>query len=135
MRRALPALFALALALALALPATAATPNPKQMAAQIRTLQAQVKKLQKTVKTLNTAVSQTRTLAIVSLLYGACSTAATADAFAGSGIAGFTAAPNPVADYQSCSDLSTVTGSTVARQPNTATVNVFQALLNVFKPS
>jgi len=135
MRRALPALFAIAFALSLALPATAATPNPKQMAAQIRTLQTQVKKLQKTVKTLNTAVGQTRTLAIVSLLYGACSTAATADAFAGSGIAGFTAAPNPVADYQSCSDLSTVTGSTVARQPNTATVNVFQALLNVFKPS
>jgi hypothetical protein len=134
MRRALPAFFALVLALSLAVPATAATPSPKQMSAQIRALQGQVKKLQKTVKTLNTAVSQTRTLAIVSLLYGACNTAATADAFAGTGIAGFTAPPNPVADYQSCSDLSTVTGTTVARQPNTATVNVFQALLNVFKP-
>jgi uncharacterized membrane protein len=134
MRRAIPALLVLALAFALALPATAATPNPKQMAGQIRALQAQVKKLQKTVKTLNTAVSQTRTLAIVSLLYGACSTAATADAFAATGMAGFTAAPNPVADYQSCSDLSTVTGTTVARQPNTQTQNVFQALLNVFKP-
>jgi hypothetical protein len=134
MRRALPALFVFALAFALALPATAATPNPKQMAGQIRVLQAQVKTLQKTVKTLSTAVAQTRTLAVVSLLYGACSTAATADAFAGTGIAGFTAAPNPVADYQSCSDLSTVTGTTVARQPNTATANVFQALLNVFKP-
>jgi hypothetical protein len=134
MRRALPALFALALSLALALPATAATPSPKQMAAQIRTLQSQVKTLQKTVKKLNTTVSRTETVAVIALLYGGCNSAATADALAGSGIPGYAAPPNPVLDYNSCSDLSQFTGTTVARQPNTATVNVFQSLLNIFKP-
>jgi hypothetical protein len=135
MRRALPALFALALALALAVPATAATPSPARMAAQIRTLQGQVKTLQKTLKKTNKTLLQTEAVAVVALLYGGCTSAATADALAGSGIAGYAAPPNPVADYSACSDLQRFTGQTpaIVRQPNTPTVNVFQELLNLFK--
>ena len=135
MRRVLAAAFTLALALALAAPAVAATPSPKKMAAQIRVLQSQVKALQKQVKKLNTNVNQAGTLAVVSLLYGGCTTAATADAFAGTAIPGFVAPPNPVNDYSACSDLSKFTGTTIVRQPNTATQNVFQTLLNLFKPA
>jgi hypothetical protein len=137
MRRALPALFALVLALALSVPATAATPSPKKMAAQIRVLQGQVKTLQKTVKKMNTTLLQTETVAVVALLYGGCQSAVTADALAGSGIPGYAAPPNPVNDYQTCSDLQRLTNVSppVVRQPNTATVNVFQELLNILKPS
>jgi hypothetical protein len=127
--------FVLALALALAAPTMAATPSAKKMAAQIRVLQKQVKVLQKQVKKLNTNVGDTQVVAIVSLLYGGCNSAATADAFAASGIVGYAAPPNPVNDYSTCSDLSRVTGSTIARQPGAQTVNVFQTMLNIFKPS
>jgi hypothetical protein len=135
MRRALPALFAVALALALAVPATAATPSPRKMATQIRTLQVQVKALQKSLKKTNTTLLQTEAVAVVALLYGGCNSAVTADALAGAGIAGYTAAPNPVADFNSCSQLQQITAvsPTIVRQPNTATVNVFQELLNIFK--
>jgi hypothetical protein len=137
MRRALPALFVLALALALSVPATAATPSAAKMAAQIRVLQKQVKALQKTVKKDHTTLVQTETVAIVALLYGGCNSAVTADALAGSGIAGYTAPPNPVNDYQTCSDLQKFTNVSppIVRQPNTATVNVFQELLNILKPA
>ena len=135
MRRVLAAASVLALTLVLAAPATAVTPSPKKMAAQIRVLQKQVKTLQKQVKKMNTALGRTETLAVVALLYGGCNTAATADAFAGTGNPGYAAPPNPVNDYQSCSDLSKVTGTTIARQPGVPTVNVFQSLLNLFRPS
>jgi hypothetical protein len=128
MRRVLAAASVLALILVLAAPATAATPSAKKMAAQVRVLQKQVKKM-------TTTLAQTQVVSVVALLYGGCTSAATADAFAGIGTPGYTAPPNPVNDYQTCSDLSSVTGATVARQPNTATVNVFQSLLNIFRPS
>ena len=139
MRRALAAVFAFALALTLALPATAASPSPKQLAAQIRTLQKQVKTLQKQVKTINTNLNSTAAVAIVALLYGACTSAVTADALQGSNptVFGTTA----VTDYSpfttsgtACGDLGKATAHTVARQPNVPTVNVFQAMLNIFKP-
>ena len=59
----------------------------------------------------------------------------TADALAGSGIAGYAAPPNPVNDYQTCSDLQKFTNASpaIVRQPGTATVNVFQELLGIFK--
>jgi hypothetical protein len=135
MRRALLALFVLALALALSVPATAATPSLKRMAAQIRVLQGQVKTLQKQVKKDHTTLLQTEAVAVVALLYGGCNSAVTADALAGSGIAGYAAPPNPVNDYQTCSQLQTITRITppIVRQPNTATVNVFQELLGIFK--
>ena len=126
MRRVLAATFVLAISLALAAPAVAATPSPKKMAAQIAALQKQVKKL-------NTTVRQTEAVAVAALIYGGCSTAATADALQGGNPTGY--GSTPVADYNSCSNLSKLTGTTVARQPNTATVNVFQSLLNLFKPS
>jgi 7-keto-8-aminopelargonate synthetase-like enzyme len=132
MRRALPALFALALALALAVPATAATPSPARMAAQIRTLQKQVKTLQKSLKKTNTTLVQTEAVAVVALLYGGCSSAATADALQASNPAFGT---TPVGDFNACSDLQSIVRATptIARQPNTPTVNVFQELLNIFK--
>jgi len=134
MRRALPVLFALALLLALAVPATAATPSPARMAAQIRTLQGQVKTLQKTVKKMNTTLLQTQAIAVVALLYGGCNSAVTADALQGSNPTTF--GTTPVADFNSCSDLQKFTSPTpaIVRQPNTMTVNVFQELLNIFKP-
>ena len=135
MRRALPALFALVLALALSVPATAATPSAAKMEGQIRVLQRQVKTLQTTLKKTRTTLLQTEAVAVVGLLYGGCSSAATADALAGSGIAGYAAPPNPVNDFQACSDLQKFTNVSppIVRQPNTATVNVFQELLNIFK--
>lgn len=133
MRRALPALFALALALALAVPATAATPSPARMAAQIRVLQSQVKTLQKTVKKMNTTLLQTQTVAVVALLYAGCSSAATADALQGGNPTAY--GTTPVSDFNSCSDLQNITRTTptIVRQPNTPTVNVFQNLLNILK--
>ena len=133
MRRALPALFAFALALALAVPATAATPSPARMAAQIRTLQKQVKTLQKTVKKTNTTLLQTEAVAVVALLYAGCTSAATADALQGGNPTLY--GTTPVADFNTCSDLQNITRPTptIVRQPNTATVNVFQELLNIFK--
>jgi hypothetical protein len=133
MRRALPALFAVALVLALAIPATAATPSPAKMAGQIRVLQKQVKALQKTVKKMNTTLRQTEVVAVVALLYGGCSTAATVDALQGSNPTAF--GTTPVADFNACSDLQNITRATpaIVRQPNTGTVNVFQELLNVLK--
>jgi len=135
MRRALPALFALAIALALSVPATAATPSPATMAAQIRVLQKQVKTLQTSLKKTNKTLLQTEGLAVIALLYGGCNSAVTADALAGSGISGY-AVPT-VNDFQSCSDLQRFTNVTppIVRQPNTPTVNVFQELLNILKPT
>jgi hypothetical protein len=139
MRRAFPALFALAIALALALPATAATPSTKQLAGQIRTLQTQVKTLQKQVKTLTSNVSIAAGLALVSITYNACETAVTADALQASRPDQF--GTTAVTDYSplttngtACGDLGRTTSHTIARQNTTPTVTVFQALLSIFKP-
>jgi hypothetical protein len=132
MRRALVSVFTLVVVLALALPAAAATPSPKQMAAQIRVLQKQVKKLQ-------TQVLDADILAIDALVYGACNTAVTADALQGANSTMF--GTTPVIDHSpaspsgtACGDLGQLTSHTIARQPNMATVNVFQSLLNIFVP-
>jgi hypothetical protein len=138
MRRALPAFFVVALALALAIPATAATPSPKQMEAQIRALQKQVKTLQKKVKTLTRNTNIAGGLALISLTYSACETAVTADALQGSRPDQFGSTPvvehSPISNAgTACGDLGRATNKTIARQPNTATVNVFQSLLDIFK--
>jgi hypothetical protein len=139
MRRALPAFFVVALALALAIPATAATPSPAKMEAQIRALQKQVKTLQRQVKTLTRNTNLAGGLALVALTYDACETAVTADALQGAQPTVF--GSTPLTEYSpltnngtACGDLGRATGKTIARQPNTATVNVFQSLLNIFKP-
>ena len=136
MRRALATLFAVALTLGLAVPAasaagSAASPTAR-LSAQVKALQKSVAALKKQVKKMNTALGQTETIAVVALLYGGCSTAATADALQGGNPGAY--GNTPVADYNSCSDLSKITNVAVARQPNVATVSVFQQLLNVFKP-
>ena len=136
MRRALATLFAVALTLGLAVPAasaagSAASPTAR-LSAQVKALQKSVAALKKQVKKMNTALGQTETIAVVALLYGGCSTAATADALQGGSPDKY--GNTPVADYNSCSDLSKITNVAVARQPNVATVSVFQQLLNVFKP-
>jgi hypothetical protein len=132
MRRAFAAVSAVAVILALAVPAATAAPSPAKLAAQIRTLQKQVKTLQKKVKKMNTVLGQTETIAVVALLYGGCNSAATADALQGGNAAmyGTTSVP----DYNTCSDLGRFTGTTIARAPNQPTVNVFQQMLNIFKP-
>jgi len=103
------------------------------MAAQIRTLQKQVKTLQKTLKKTNTTLVQTEAVAVVALLYGGCSSAATADALQGHDPTAF--GTTPVADFNACSDLQSIVRATptIVRQPNTPTVDVFQELLNIFK--
>jgi hypothetical protein len=108
------------------------------MAGQIRTLQKQVKTLQKQVKTIRSELTLTENIALISIAYGACNTAVTADALQGSRPDQFGTAP--VTDYSpltnsgtACGDLGQATGKTVARQPNAPTVNVFQTLLNIFK--
>jgi hypothetical protein len=92
-----------------------------------------VKTLQKTLKKTNRTLLQTEGVAVVALLYGGCNSAATADALQGANPSTF--GTTPVADYNSCSLLQQITGvtPTIARQPNTATVNVFQELLNILK--
>jgi hypothetical protein len=138
MRRAFTALSVFGVALALAVPALAAAPSPARLAAQIKTLQKQVKTLQKTVKTMRSELNLTENISLIAIAYGACTTAVTADALQGSRPDQFGTAP--VTDYSpltnngtACGDLSSATGKTVARQPNTANVNAFQALLNIFK--
>jgi hypothetical protein len=103
------------------------------MAAQIRTLQKQVKTLQTSLKKTNRTLLQTEAVAVVALLYGGCSSAATADALQGGNPTAF--GTTPVADFNACSDLQRFTGATpaIVRQPNTPTVNVFQELLNILK--
>jgi hypothetical protein len=133
MRRASVAAFAVAMGLVVALPATAATPSPAQLAGQVRALQKQVTTLRKQVKTINKTLLQVETVAIVSFLYGGCNSAATADALQGGNPAMF--GSTQVNDYNACTDLGKITNTTITRAPNTPTVNVFQQLLNLFKPA
>jgi len=130
MRRVAIAVLALVFAISLAAPATAATPSPRRMAAQIRTLQKQVKALQRQVR-------QARQGVAAALVYGGCLTAATADAFQGTWGAvdnyntthGGTAIFGPqtqVNDHQLCQTLG------IRRAPNQATTAVFGSLLQLF---
>jgi hypothetical protein len=114
-------------AAAVAAPAPAAGPTVKSLARQIKTLQ-------KEVKTLKTQVTQARSVAATALVYGACSTAVTADALQGTWTlldqkhaTGF-GAQTPVNDYQTCQPLR------ITRAPNQAppSVSVFNSLLALF---
>jgi hypothetical protein len=130
------ALAALLAATTLAAPASAATPSERRLARQVKTLQKQVKALQKSVRNV-------QSIAAGAIVYGACVTAATADAFQGTweaidrhaahnthGVDLF-APQTPIADpLNSCSRLE------VQRQANpaaTPTTDVFAALLNIFR--
>jgi outer membrane murein-binding lipoprotein Lpp len=120
----------------LAAPASAATPSERRLARQVKTLQKQVKALQRQVRTVQSIASG-------AIVYGACVTAATSDAFQGTWEAidrhaahnahGVDTFPpqTPIADpLNSCQRLE------VQRQANpaaTPTTDVFAGLLNIFR--
>jgi hypothetical protein len=134
-------LLALAVAGVLAAPVAAATPTERKLTRQIKTMQRQVKVLQAQVKKLRTDMRDVQGVAAGTLVFSACSTAATADAFQGTWetIDGINAhlsrpdqypTPTPIADpLNSCQLLE------VQRQPGAVppTTNVFAALLNIFR--
>jgi hypothetical protein len=106
----------------------------------LRSLQAQVKVLQKQVKTLKKQTTLAQDLAYVSLAFGACSTAVTADTFQDTftGVEGhfthtgaYFGAQTPVTDYQACQALEVVR----AHNQSPPTTSVLAALLDLFKPT
>jgi hypothetical protein len=115
-------------ALAVAAPAPAAGPT-------LKSLQRQITALQKDVKTLKAQVTQARAVAATALVYGACSTAVTADALQGTWTfldqkhaTGF--GPQvPVNDYQTCQPLR-ITRAPTQLPPSTS---VFNSLLALFR--
>jgi endonuclease/exonuclease/phosphatase (EEP) superfamily protein YafD len=129
------ALAALVAATTLAAPASAATPTERRLARQVKTLQKQVKALQRQVRSV-------QSIAAGAIVYGACVTAATADAFQATWETidkdavrdvqpEFFGPQTPIADpLNSCQRLE------VQRQANpaaTPTTDVFAALLNIFR--
>ncbi len=134
-------LVALVAAGVLAAPATPATPTERKLASQIKTMQRQIKVMQGQVKKLRTDMRNVQGVAASALVFSACSTAATADAFQGTwetidGLNAHTSRPDqypppaPIADpLNSCQLLE------VQRQPGAVppTTNVFAALLNIFR--
>jgi hypothetical protein len=138
-------LAALVAATAFAAPASAATPSVRKLNAQVKTLQRQVKTMQKQVKTLQRQMRDTQAVAAAGLVYSACLTSATSDAFQGTWetidrVGAKIPAPNgpfdqyavqtPIADpLNSCQRLE------IQRQPNAVppTTDVFTGLLNLFR--
>ena len=129
----LAALFA---ATALAAPVSAATPAERRLAKQVKTLQAQVKKLQRDVRNV-------QSIAAGAVIYSACVTAATADAFQGTweaidrhAVTG-PHAPEQFAPQTAIADpLNSCQRLEVQRQANPQaipTTDVFAALLNIFR--
>ena len=136
------AVAALLAATVLAAPVSAATPTERRLVRQTKVLQKQVKILQKQVKALRTTVRNVQSIAAGAIIYGACTTAATADAFQATwetidkdavrdAQPEFFPPLTPIADpLNSCQRLE------VQRQPNpaaTPTTDVFAALLNIFR--
>ena len=106
----------------------------------LRSLQAQIKSLQKQVKALKKQARLAENLAAVSLAYGACSTAVTADTFQDTytGLEGhythpaaYFGAQSALNDYGACSALDVVR----AHNQNPPTTSVLAALLDLFKPT
>jgi hypothetical protein len=114
-------------ALAVAAPAPAAGPTLKSLARQ-------VKALQKDVKTLKAQLTQTRAVAATALIYGACSTAVTADAFQSTWTfldqkhaTGF-GPQTPLSDFQTCQPLRITRTAPGTVPPNVTTFNSLLAL-------
>lgn len=136
-------LVAIVAACALAAPAAAQSPTDRRLARQIKVLQRQVKLLQGQVRTLRRQMQDVQGVAAGALVFGACTAAATADAFQGTwetidrnAAADSPPTPDqyppqtPVTDpLNSCQRLE------IQRQPNTVppNTNVFAALLNIFR--
>jgi hypothetical protein len=119
------ALIALA-ALVVAAPAPAAGPT-------LKSLQRQLTTLKKEVTTLKKQVREARSVAATALVYGACSTAVTADALQGTWTfldqkhaTGF-GPQTPVNDFQTCQPLR-ITRAPTAVPPNVSTFNSLLAL-------
>ncbi len=130
-------------ATALAAPASAATPTERKLNKQVKTLQSQVKKMQKQVKTLQTQMREVQSVAAGALIYSACLTASTADAFQGTwetiDRVGAKVPPTPFDQYGTLTAIADPLNSCqrleIQRQPNIVppTTDVFAALLNVFR--
>jgi outer membrane murein-binding lipoprotein Lpp len=126
---------------ALAAPASAATPSERRLARQVKTLQRQVTTLNRQVRTLQRQMREVGSIARAGLVYSACFTAATSDAFQGTwetidqlsvqvGQPEKYPAPAAVTDpLNSCQDLELQRQANVV-PPNT---NLFAGLLNLFR--
>lgn len=126
---------------ALAAPASSATPSERRLARQVKTLQRQVTTLNRQVRTLQRQMREVGSIARAGLVYSACFTAATSDAFqgtwetidqvgTGAGQPDRYPAPAPVTDpLNSCQDLE------LQRQPSSVppNTNLFAGLLNLFR--
>jgi hypothetical protein len=125
----------------LAAPASSATPTERKLTRQVKTMQRQVKVLQGQVRTLRRQMREVQGIAVGAVVFSACSTASTADAFQGTWetIDELRAAvgqpdryppPAPVAD-----PLNSCQGLEIPRQPSQVppNTNVFAALLNLFR--
>jgi hypothetical protein len=106
----------------------------------LRSLQAQIKVLQKQVKALKKQTALAQDIAVVSLAYGACSTAVASDTFQDTfaGVEGhfthtgtYFGTQTPVNDYGACSALEVVR----AHNQNPPTTSVLAGLLDLFKPT
>lgn len=132
---------ALVAAAVLAAPASSATPTERKLSRQVKTMQRQVRVLQGQVRTLRRQMREVQGIAVGAVVFSACSTASTADAFQGTwetidelraavGQPDRYPAPAPIADpLNSCQSLE------IQRQPSTVppNTNVFAALLNLFR--
>lgn len=129
-------LAALLAATMLAAPASGATPAERRLAKQVKTLQKQVKALQRSVRNV-------QSIAAGAIVYSACVTAATSDAFQGTWEAiDRHAAHNahgvdlfqpqtPIADpLNSCQRLEVQRQANPQAEPTTS---VFAGLLNIFR--
>jgi outer membrane murein-binding lipoprotein Lpp len=126
----------------LAAPASSATPSERRLARQVKTLQRQVKTLNRQVRALQRDMREVRSVAQAGLVYSACLTAATADAFHGTwetiDRAGARFVP-PFDQYPAqtavVDPINSCQGLELQREPNTvpSTTNVFAALLNLFR--
>ena len=133
---------AIATAAVLALGLVAAAPAGSARGPTLRSLQTQITTLKKQVKTLKKQTADARNIAIASLAFGACSTAATADAlqstwtgldsyFAAHSLPAYFGPQTAVSDYGACRALQI----TRAQNQNPPTVSILRALLDLFKPS
>ncbi len=135
MKRVLVVALVSLVTVAVVAPAPASGQTVNSLARQIKALQKDVKTLKKEVKTLKTRVTQTQAVAATALVYGACTTAVTADALQGTWTfldqkhaTGF-GVQTPVNDYQTCQPLR-ITRAPGQVPPN---VSVFNSLLALFK--
>jgi type II secretory pathway pseudopilin PulG len=126
----------LVIALVSLLAAALAAPAPAG-AQTVQSLSRQIKALQKEVKTLKRQVTQARQIASSALVYSACTTAVTADAFQSTWTfldtkhaSGF-GPQTPLSDFDTCRPLRITRAP--ATPPNPPNTGVFNSLLALFR--